>query len=408
MLQALGGLALGGVQARDDAARAFAPTLLSPQTSAAEAGTSAMAAPSATIPGAATAQKLNERFAKRPSSVDNAVLVHQWNGWSSPQELWARCPDPPADGAQAVCTQDSPEEIAKRRERISATVLFKGLRDRVSPKQLPLFTFENGVVLRTAPGPHSKSYNKVLCAYGADAGTDYSSSNHEGRCYPTGENGCVPGCGQPPEFCNASDPMTGSCRCGFDWCDGRPQPWSPNDLGALLEAQEVSGGKYAGLGSFTGYNEVIVDAAFKDDHLPYSIEAFFYVEGCNGQEVLGRKCSGRDAAAEAQAALLAKFAPPEAEAAPLLRLRPTNWDAPFEVDEMQEKRFAYRVNREASAAGAAETTATALRETTTHAHKRSAIEDSDFSAEVPTDRKHHMDDGHGHKHTLDDGHGHEP
>ena len=363
----------------------------------AQAAMSLIAPNASSIPGAATAQKLNERFAKRPTSLENAVLIHQWNGWSSPQELWARCPDPPAGGVQTVCTQDSPAEIAKRRERISSTVLFKGLQDRVSPRQLPLFSLENGVVLRTALGPRNgmlgpRSYNKVLCAYGADAGTDYSSANDEGRCYPAGENGCVPGCGQ----------MIGSCRCGFEWCEGKPRPWSPNDFGALLEAQEVSGGRYAGLGSFTGYNEVIVDAAFKDEHLPHSIEAFFYVDGCKGQAVLGRKCSGRDAAAEAQAAFLAKFAPLEAEAAPLLRLRPTNWDAPFEVDELTEKR--YRRRREASVTKAAETTATSLRKTATHAHKRSAIDDS----ESGDDREHHMDDrhGHGHRHTLDDGHGH--
>jgi hypothetical protein len=52
------------------------------------------------------------------------------------------------------------------------------------------------------------------------------------------------------------------------------------------------------------------------------------------------------------------------------------------------------------------TTRTSLRETTKHAHRRVAIDDSVSSADASASRKHHMDDGHGHKHTLDDGHRH--
>ena len=78
-------------------------------------------------------------------------------------------------------------------------------------------------------------------------------------------------------------------------------------------------------------NEVIVDALYRDAQLPRSIEAFFYVEGCTGQTVLNRKCTGRDEARKIHSAFLAKFAV-KAAVVPLLRLNPKRWDQPFETD----------------------------------------------------------------------------
>ena len=50
--------------------------------------------------------------------------------------------------------------------------------------------------------------------------------------------------------------MVGFCRCGFGWCEGRPRPWRPEDLGALLEAHAEHGSAFEGAGKFKGYNEV--------------------------------------------------------------------------------------------------------------------------------------------------------
>ena len=65
--------------------------------------------------------------------------------------------------------------------------------------------------------------------------------------------------------------------------------------------------------------------------MPQSIEAFFYVEGCTGQQVLSRPCSGAETARERHAKFLAKFKM-SANAVPLLVLRPDNWEEPFAVE----------------------------------------------------------------------------
>ena len=78
-------------------------------------------------------------------------------------------------------------------------------------------------------------------------------------------------------------------------------------------------------------NEVIVDAHYRDAQFPRSIEAFFYHDGCEGQVVLNRKCTGREEVQKIHSAFLAKFGL-EASAVPLLRLNPKRWDRPFELD----------------------------------------------------------------------------
>ena len=78
-------------------------------------------------------------------------------------------------------------------------------------------------------------------------------------------------------------------------------------------------------------NEVIVDAHYRDAQFPRSIEAFFYHDGCEGQVVLNRKCTGREEVQKIHSAFLAKFGL-EASAVPLLRLSPKRWDRPFELD----------------------------------------------------------------------------
>jgi hypothetical protein len=77
--------------------------------------------------------------------------------------------------------------------------------------------------------------------------------------------------------------------------------------------------------------QIIIDANYREEHLPHSIEAFFYVKGCTGTEiVLGHTCQGRDVQSEVHQKFLAeyKLSPNDV---PLLRLNPKNWHGPFEV-----------------------------------------------------------------------------
>ena len=73
----------------------------------------------------------------------------------------------------------------------------------------------------------------------------------------------------------------------------------------------------------------MIDAVEKDKHLPQSIEAFFFVEGCNGQGVLGKMCTGRKGARRVHEAFVRAN---KNANVPLLMLRPHNWSAPFAVD----------------------------------------------------------------------------
>merc|ERR1712070_59551 len=167
----------------------------------------------------------------------------------------------------------------------------------------------------------------VNCLYGVDAGTDWGATQgaaNDGRCAPAGgPNGCIPGCGIQSggiPWCNARHPwINGNCLCGFGYCKGRPQPWHPENLPALLKIQQDKSPNRFQFGSFNGYNEVIIDAIEKDTHLPHSIEAFFYVPGCKGQVMLGRECTGLDGARRVHEAF--KKEHPEANV-PLLAFRP--------------------------------------------------------------------------------------
>ena len=65
------------------------------------------------------------------------------------------CPSPPRPDQQwTVCGRGA--EIAKRRERISAMVVHAGLRERVSPTEVPLFSFEGGDVSTLRLNPSLK------------------------------------------------------------------------------------------------------------------------------------------------------------------------------------------------------------------------------------------------------------
>eukprot|EP00966_Prymnesium_polylepis_P030227 702580-Prymnesium_polylepis.1 len=101
-----------------------------------------------------------------------------------------------------------------------------------------------------------------------------------GECMHGGGVGCVPGCGNPVRWCDPKGGLIGGwCKCGFAWCSGTPQPYRPSDLGEFLALHAEHGAPYKGEGSYTGYNEVIVDGDHCSAMLPHSIEAFFVTEG---------------------------------------------------------------------------------------------------------------------------------
>ena len=142
------------------------------------------------------------------------------------------------------------------------------------------------------------------------------------NCHPPGESEqCAPGCTHPAGYCNPQAPIDyGWCHCSVGWCKGdeqnRPQPWRPTDLDHMLT-------QYLGLSNGVrnnnpGYNELVVSSASWTAHLPYSIEAFFVVEGQSDESTVRQH----------HARFLDTYSL-DAAAVPLVKLRLTNWDEPF-------------------------------------------------------------------------------
>eukprot|EP00965_Chrysotila_dentata_P026106 865869-Pleurochrysis_carterae.AAC.1 len=213
-----------------------------------------------------TVDELNARFLSPPWDFPHpgagGVLLHQFDGWEDPQRPWAPCP---RSGGGGICADTG---TAMRRDRVSATLIFRELNSPSHARGvIGVYSFGGGVVLR----PSSVSVN---CAYGADGAIDYGEQNCR-----KGEGQCVPGCGVPPHFCSRDAPLVSSwCRCSFAWCDGRPRPWAPADVGFMLRQQADFGNEFSGFGTYTGYNEIVLDSDYWMAQLPRAIDAFFFVE----------------------------------------------------------------------------------------------------------------------------------
>lgn len=155
------------------------------------------------------------------------------------------------------------------------------------------------------------------CLYGMDAATNQlTDSRYPGctatRCnarWPCSRGNMSDGCGH------------GSAMCGFA---GAPATaWSPSDLKRLLQLHRDHGPAYAPAGFHSGYNEAVINSIEFNAQLPGIVEAFFVPVGAyyNGD------ASGISAV-RAWKAYLAHYHLTEAQV-PLLRLDPSDWDAPF-------------------------------------------------------------------------------
>lgn len=106
---------------------------------------------------------------------------------------------------------------------------------------VPLFSRAVGVV-------YSPCYMRVSCSFAGDAGTRVLSPSD--------------GCGRA--YCRTN----ASTAAGGAFCGERPY----ERLGDMLRASSHR----------VGYNEVILDAAAIDAHLPMAVEAFFFVDDDGG------------------------------------------------------------------------------------------------------------------------------
>ena len=198
-------------------------------------------------------------------------------------------------------------------DRISCMVIYRAMSERADRVAIPLISYEGGLVL-------AAEKLTPLCVFGADGATMNYNCRQPGEKH---SKGCVSGCGDPPEWCSINAPILplNNCPCGFMNCGGRPRPWKPEHVGYVLERHQEIGMKYRKPGYHSGYNEVVVDAAPWRGQLPGVVRAFFFVDG--GPEKLERK------ARQAHIAFLRRYRL-EPSDVPMLRLRPTEWAAPFQ------------------------------------------------------------------------------
>ena len=192
--------------------------------------------------------QINARFhdAKAGSNAlaDAGVILHSWDRTEDPHRPWMLC-----------STKSDCPSLADR-SYVSTSVVYAG-------KQIT-FDIERrgGVIL-------NPRFAKLLCAYLGDGGTSSKG------CNPPGVNeNCVPGCWAGPSCWKLPKGQRGACWFGAgrwnDWCEtmGRGSPgtcaWHPTTFGEMLRLDRADG----------RYNEIVLDAATWNAHLPESIEAF--------------------------------------------------------------------------------------------------------------------------------------
>lgn len=193
---------------------------------------------------------------------------------------------------------------------MSCSLVHARLHERSDRAAIPLVSMSGGVVVRAALA-------SSLCVFGADGAT------LNNNCNPPGPHGnCLPGCGAPPIWCELDKPLLmNNCRCGLYNCNGRPRPWRPEHLSFVLEQHLLHGPTYKQPGFHSGYNEVVLDSKVWEDRLPQSIHAFFFLEG-GADEAKVRK---------AHRAFRAAYPGTSEQRVPLLKLRPAQWEAPFQL-----------------------------------------------------------------------------
>ena len=294
-------------------------------------------APPPATPPPTVAERLNARFNRQngdPSSESTleeaGVILHQFDGKGSSAHWWSPCPNPedrlPDDRKYPSYCAD--ERSFNRRHRVSGSIIGARMRPPSGDTEIPLFSFDAGVILR----PQKTGIN---CVYGMDGSTDGMSA-----CNPLQDAACVPGCGDPPRWCPPNSESNQRCVCGFAQCVGRVQPWHPDDLTSVLRIHASSWwGGYGGIGSYTGYNEVVINASTWIANLPFSIEAIFFVAAgarvCKGAKTglgFAETClQAEQQARKVHKSMLEHYDLQEGDpfAPGLVTLHPDRWDHPF-------------------------------------------------------------------------------
>lgn len=257
-------------------------------------------------------------------------MLHYFDGYEDPVHWWQPCPKD--------CTRVFPMAftagLAKLRQihrsrkrchrcsilgdRLSAISIFRG-QQRSDRRRIPAVSGLPGIVLRP-------NRTQLLCAFGGDAGTMSFNCRHQPSWRQTER--CIPGCGNPPPWCDPEEePLSSKCRCGVgQGCATPLRPVKPERLGWVLAEHAKVGGADLGLGSYSGYAELVVDSAPLQANPVDAIEAFFYINEASSENVSQRL------ACKVHAAFVHRYQLNSCDV-PILRLRLDDWESPFEMHQ---------------------------------------------------------------------------
>ncbi|KAL1498856.1 hypothetical protein AB1Y20_013381 [Prymnesium parvum] len=234
-------------------------------------------------PPASRVDAINRRFRTPPYSgwdqsgapADKGVLIHVFDGWEEHDtgefHSWR------ADLVQ--------------RPQLSASIIFADQQPTDYPG-VPIPVYANGwtadgVILRPGDG------TRVVCGSASD----------------TGSGSCKAWCPHVGAASDRYDPWTD----GRDGCAGGS--WRPEDFGVFLRRSALWQKVVQARGHAMDYNEIILDGAHWNDHLPGTIEAFF----------------GGEKARRQRETFLQAFPQLSPSEVPLLRFDRNNWEEPFSL-----------------------------------------------------------------------------
>ena len=246
-----------------------------------------------TCPGE-TAQSINARYRQALPSSDLAKAGVLLTLFNNPQ-AWQMC----------SATNDA---CRHTRDRRSATLIYYRPRGTTAQPERQIYLHTMGGMI-IAP-----SNAWVLCGYPEDGRTRGKMCPGAPKPNQGNRKQCLPGCMEHPDgrtaerWCEPQKrPRDGG---GKGWCDGHP--WRQRDFAKMLELQRAD--------RWAGYNEIVIDNYLFSEGLPYSIDAFFWLDD--------PQCNSACKAVTRRAHQLFLERYPE-HPVPLLAFKPGESEAPF-------------------------------------------------------------------------------
>ena len=209
-------------------------------------------------------ERINDRFhnpvSESSTLATTGVLLHILDGWEVYGQPWKMAiMKGGGDGFQ---------------DRICASLVYAA-QPHTYADLVSSGTYKGGGGFIIHPSPEMIT---VLCSYGADGGTRKIECGGGGVT-----SSCLPGCiarydskardayDDWARFCN---PRVDDLTDGWYGAHCGGHPWRPEDIGQfLVHDSRKNVEKMA-----TPYNEFVIDGAVSNAHLPYSIEAVFYLK----------------------------------------------------------------------------------------------------------------------------------